>query len=423
MRVLKAEIIATGSELLWDGLTETNSVYLADRLIELGFDPIHKSVVGDEERSMTEVIRQAASRAPVVVITGGLGPTEDDLTKKVVSRIAGRRLILQEKLLEPLRKRFEERGQAMPAQVTRQALMPARSIVVPNPMGSAPGLILHWENSYLICLPGVPHEMRPMYEATVRPFLMQRFPSRPWNELHSFRTYGLMESGVNERLADLMIGHRQVRIGMTAKPTGVDVRIVGTGRNKEEVRVLLEGLLQKVEERLADVLYGRGRDEMEAVVGRLLRDRQMKLAVAESCTGGLIGHRLTQVPGSSDYLDRIEVCYSNRAKVEALGVPSDLIEANGAVSAPVVAAMARGVRRRAGTDFGLAVTGIAGPGGGTADKPVGLVYFGLDDGREVRTTFARFSGDRSAIKLRASQHALDLVRRALVGATPASHLR
>lgn len=414
MRAINAEIIATGSELLWEGLTETNSVYLSDRLIELGFEPIHKSVVGDDERMMAEVIRQAASRAPVVLITGGLGPTEDDLTRKVVSQITGRRLILQEKLLDRLRKRFSERQQTMPAQNARQALMPARSTVIPNPVGSAPGFILHWENSHLICLPGVPHEMRPMFEATVRPFLLQRFPSRRWNELHHFRTYGLMESAVNERLADLMIGHRRVRIGMTAKPAGVDVRILGTGRSKEEVALLLEGLLQKVEERLADVLYAKGSDEMEAVVGRLLRERHRTLAVAESCTGGLIGHRLTNIPGSSDYLDRVEVCYSNRAKVEVLGVPPDMIEASGAVSAPVAGAMAQGIRQRAGTDFGLAVTGIAGPGGATPDKPVGLVFFGLSDSREVRTTFARFSGDRAAIKLRASQHALDLLRRALL---------
>ena len=415
MRAFKAEIIATGSELLWDGRTETNSVYLADRLIELGFEPIHKSVVGDDERMMTEVIRQAASRAPVVLITGGLGPTEDDLTKKVVSQMTGRRLILQEKLLERLRKRFSDRQQAMPVQNTRQALMPARSAVIPNPAGSAPGFILHWDNSYLICLPGVPHEMRSMFEATVRPFLLQRFPSRCWNELHSFRTYGVMESVVNERLADLMIGHRQVRIGMTAKPTGVDVRILGTGRTREEVALLLKDLLLKVEERLADILYARGPEEMESVVGRLLTERHRKLAVAESCTGGLIGHRLTNIPGSSDYLDRVAVCYSDRAKTELLGVSPELIRANGAVSASVAGAMAQGVRRSAQTDLGLSVTGIAGPGGATPEKPVGLVFFGLDDARGTRTTFTRFSGDREAIKFRASQFALDWLRRALIG--------
>jgi len=414
MKTFKAEIVATGSELLWEGRTDTNSVYLADRLIELGFEPVRKTVVGDDERMMTEAIRQAASFASIVLITGGLGPTEDDLTKKVVSQITGRRLILQEKLLDRLRKRFSERQQVMPAQNARQALMPSRSTVIPNPVGSAPGFILHWEASYLICLPGVPHEMRPMFQETVRPFLLQRFPSRRHNELHIFRTYGLMESAVNERLSDLMIGHRQVRIGMTAKPDGVDVRIVGSGRDREEVRVILEGLLDKVEERLADVLYAKGSDDMEAVVGRLLKDRHLSLAVAESCTGGLIGHRLTNVPGSSDYLDRVEVCYSNRAKVEVLGVPPELIEANGAVSAPVAGAMARGVRQRAGADFGLAVTGIAGPGGATPEKPVGLVFFGLDDGREVKTAVVRFSGDRTAIKMRASQHALDLLRRALL---------
>jgi len=414
MKTLQAEIIATGSELLWDGRTDSNSVFLADRLIELGFEPIHKSVVGDEEGRMAEVIRQAGSRASIVLITGGLGPTEDDLTRKVVSKISGRRLILQEKLLEGIRNRFLERHQTMPAQNARQALMPARSTVIPNPLGSAPGFILHWETCYLICLPGVPHEMRSMFDATVRPFLLQRFSSRPWNELHHFRTYGLMESVVNERLADLMIGRRQVRIGMTAKPAGVDVRILGTARSKEETSLILKELLEEVELRLADVLYAKGSDDMETVVGRLLRERRKKLAVAESCTGGLIGHRLTDVPGSSDYLDRVEVCYSNRAKVEILGVLPELIEANGAVSAPVAGAMAQGIRQRAGTDFGLAVTGIAGPGGATPDKPVGLVFFGISDSRGVKTASVRFSGDRSAVKFRASQHALDMLRRALL---------
>jgi competence/damage-inducible protein CinA-like protein len=414
MKTFKAEIIATGSELLWAGRTESNSVFLADRLIGLGFEPIRKTVVGDDERMIIEALRQAAAHADLVVITGGLGPTEDDLTRKVVSQLTGRRLILQEKLLERLRARYAARAQSMPVSIGRQALVPSRSVVIPNAVGSAPGFILHWERAYLVCLPGVPHEMRSMFEETVRPFLQQRLPARHWHELHTFRTYGLMESAINERISDLMIGHPRVRIGMTAHPVGVDVRILGFGRNRQEVNVLLEGLLPKVKERLADVLYARGAEEMEAVVGQILKNRGLTLAVAESCTGGLIGHRLTNVPGSSDYLDRVEVCYSNRAKVDVLGVPPDMIKASGAVSAPVAAAMAQGIRRRAGTDLGLSVTGIAGPGGGTPEKPVGLVFFGLDDRGEVNTTSSRFSGDRAAIKMRASQHALDILRRALL---------
>lgn len=410
----RAEIIATGSEFLWGGLTESNSVYMADQLIALGFEPIHKSVVGDEEALMAEVIRQAASRAAVVLITGGLGPTEDDITKKVVSQVTGRRLILQEKLLEGFRRWFAERTQEMPVQITRQALMPARSIVIPNPVGSAPGLILHWEHTYLICLPGVPSEMRAMFGATVRPFLGHRFPSRRWNELHRFRTFGLMESVVNERLADLMIGHPKVRIGLTAGPAGVDVRILVTGRNRGEVRVLMDELLPEIEERLEPVLYTKEPEEMEAVVGRLLKAGRMRLAVGESCTGGLIGHRLTNVPGSSDYLDQVVVCYSDEAKTKLLEVSPDLIRTHGAVSAAVVGAMARGVRKSAGTDWGLAVTGIAGPGGATPEKPVGLVFFGLDDGSETKTAFARFPGDREMIKFRASQFALDMLRRRLL---------
>ena len=413
MRTITAEIIATGSEMLWDGRTDTNSVWLSDRLIELGLEPSRKTVVGDEEAAIADAIRQAASRAAVVLITGGLGPTEDDLTRKVVSQVTRRRLVLQEKLIEQIRRRFAERGLEMPAQSTRQALMPSRASVIPNPGGSAAGFILHFETSYLVCLPGVPHEMRAMFEQTVRPFLLQRFSVRPHHELHRFRTFGLAESAVNERLADLMIGHRNVRFGLTAKPAGVDVRVLGTGGSPGQVRLLLDELLPRVEERLADVLYGRGGEEMEEVVGRLLKGARLRLAVAESCTGGLIGHRLTDVPGSSDYLDRVAVCYSDRAKTELLGVPEELIRENGAVSAPVAAAMARGVCLNAKSDYGLSVTGIAGPGGATPQKPVGLVFFALDDGRETRTIFQRFSGDRQTIKFRASQYALDWLRRAL----------
>ncbi|HEY4485053.1 MAG TPA: nicotinamide-nucleotide amidohydrolase family protein, partial [Nitrospiria bacterium] len=253
-----------------------------------------------------------------------------------------------------------------------------------------------------------------MFEQTVRPFLIQRFRVRPCHELHRFRTFGLMESVVNERLADLMFGHRQVRIGLTAKPEGVDVRVLGTGENPRQVKLLMEELLPRVEERLADVLYARGGEEMEEVVGRLLKEAGLRLAVAESCTGGLIGHRLTNVPGSSDYLDRVAVCYSDRAKTDLLGVPEEVIRENGAVSAAVAGAMARGVRLNAKSDFGLSVTGIAGPGGATPQKPVGLVFFGLDDGQETRTAFRQFSGDRQTIKFRASQFSLDWLRRALL---------
>lgn len=413
MKTLKAEIIATGSELLWDGRPETNSVYLSDRLVELGFEPIQKSAVGDDEPILGEVIRQAASRSCVVLITGGLGPTEDDLTKKVVSQVTGRRLILQEKLLDGLRRRYSERSLEMPASNARQALMPARAVPVPNPKGSAPGFILHWGHTYLICLPGVPNEMRAMFEGTVDPFLRQRFSQRRVHQLHRFRTFGLMEALVNERLSDLMIGHRQVRIGMTAKPAGVDVRVLGMGRSAAEVGSLLEDLLPRVEERLGDVLYAKGPMDMEEVVGRLLTERGLRLAVAESCTGGLIGHRLTNVPGSSTYLDRVAVCYSDSSKSDLLGIPPALIRENGAVSAPVAGAMAQGIRRIAATDFGLAVTGIAGPGGATPDKPVGLVFFGLDDSGGTHTTFTRFQGDRETVKFRASQFALDLLRRRL----------
>lgn len=418
-RTLKAEIIATGSELLYDGVTETNSIFLADQLGEMGFLVVKKTIVGDDEAVMAEAIRKAAKRSHVVMVTGGLGSTEDDITKKVISKVSGRRLVLQEKLLDDLKKRYPEREKPFPAHFARQALMPARARAVPNSTGSAPGLILHWGESYLVALPGVPSEMRAMLKKTVRPYLEHRFSVRPVMEHRVYRTFGSPESVVNERLAELMIGHRQVRIGLTARSTGVDVRVRITGRNSEEVGALAGELLPELECRIEDILYSRENEEMEEVVGRLLRERGRRVALAESCTGGLIGHRLTNVPGSSEYLDRITVCYSDQSKTDLLGVPAELIRENGAVSAPVAGAMARGIRQNAKTDFGLAVTGIAGPGGGSAEKPVGLVFFGLDDGLESKTCSARFSGGREAVKLRASQYALNLLReRLLLGGTP-----
>ncbi len=415
-RILKAEIIATGSELLYDGVTETNSIFLADQLGALGFTVVKKTIVGDDEATMAEVIRRAAKRVHVVIVTGGLGSTEDDITKKVLSKVTGRRLILQDKLLDQLKKRFPDREKPLPAHYARQALMPARARPVPNPTGSAPGLILHWGESYLVALPGVASEMREMLTTTVRPYLEQRFPIRPVMEHHVYRTFGAPESTVNERLVELMIGHRQVRIGLTVKPAGVDVRVRITAWSPEEVRALGGELLPEIETRLEDILYSKENEGMEEVVGRLLREKGRRVALAESCTGGLIGHRLTNVPGSSAYLDRSTVCYSDQSKTDLLGVPAEMIRENGAVSASVASAMARGIRQNAKTDFGLAVTGIAGPGGGTADKPVGLVFFALDDGRDSKTSFAHFPGDREAIKLRTSQYALNLLRLRLLRA-------
>ncbi|HEY5649660.1 MAG TPA: competence/damage-inducible protein A [Nitrospiria bacterium] len=413
-KTLRAGIIATGSELLWDGIPETHSLFLADRLGELGFEVVHKSVVGDDERLMADALRRAASRTQLVIITGGLGPTEDDVTRKVISRVTRRRLVLQEKLLEQIKKRYADYKQPMPAGNARQALMPARARVVPNPTGTAPGLMLHWENCTLVALPGVGSEMRTMFMKTVRPYLEHRFPSRPVVESRVLRTFGLSESLVNERLAGFLIGHPQVRIGMTAKTSGVDVRIRVTGRTRQDVHGLLGEIYPEISDRLSDITYSAKGEDMERVVGRLLAGKGRRVAVAESCTGGLIGHRLTNIPGSSEYVDRVTVCYSDQSKTDLLNVPAELIRKNGAVSAPVAGAMARGIRQGAKTDFGLAVTGIAGPGGGSPEKPVGLVFFGWDDGRETWTGFKQFSGDREAIKARAAQFALNLLRERLL---------
>ncbi|MFI5222968.1 MAG: nicotinamide-nucleotide amidohydrolase family protein, partial [Nitrospirales bacterium] len=337
----------------------------------------------------------------------------------------GHRLGRRKEALEGITARLAQWGRIISTAQLRQAMIPSGATVLKNPVGSAPGFCLTWKKALIISLPGVPGEMEEMMRQEGLPLLRAALESSGRSSQSPivrqvFHTFGLAEAEVDAKLKGLIPKRALVDLGLLASPMGVLVSLTTKGNQSvsEKNCDVLQKLANDVRSRLSDWLFAEGQDTMEEVVGRELTKRRFMLAVAESCTGGLIGHRLTQVAGSSAYVDRGAVCYSNRAKTEMLGVPLELIARHGAVSKEVAAAMACGIRERANVSVGLSVTGIAGPGGGTETKPVGLVYVGLDDGtgRPIAREF-RFHGDRNVIKQRSSQAALDLLRRWLLDKT------
>lgn len=411
-----AEIIAIGSELLLGGHQDRNSVMVTDKLAAVGIEVRFKTVVGDSVADIVAALRIASRRAQVVVLTGGLGPTFDDCTRRAIARATRRPLRRHAEVLEDMRQRLAVQRRRPTTAQLRQALVPSGACMLPNPAGSAPGFCLKWKRCVLYAVPGVTAEAELMVAQEVIPRLLAGSERGGAIECRLLHTFGLSESDVERKLQGLVRKDSPVRLGLLASPLGVTISLTGSRSFDRRVRV--------IRSRLGLHLYGEGAQTMEEVVGRLLVARGLTLAVAESCTGGLIGHRLTEVPGSSGYVDRVAVCYSNRAKMELLGVPESLIREHGAVSPEVAAAMARGIRDRSGTSLGLSVTGIAGPTGSTLEKPVGLIYVGFAWNLPTEaaglqpqghlTGEYRLHGQRSVIKLRASQAALGLLYRWLM---------
>jgi len=411
---MRAEIIATGTELLTGGTLDTNSLFLSEELLLIGLETAFKTAVGDDEKDMEDALVRALARADAVILTGGIGPTEDDMTRKVIAKITKKRLVLNEDALAAIHARLAGRGKEYAATNDRQALTPAGARLLKNPAGIAPGFYIDEDGPFLAVLPGVPREMRAMFNEGLRPALEHRFGGKVFIRRKILRTCGMSESAVNQAIQDILRRGEPV-VGLTAKESGVDIRVIARATNAEQSQALLDRTEASIRDKLGDAVYGADGLELEEVIGALLKQRTLTLSVAESCTGGLIGVRMTNIAGSSEYFERGVVAYSNLAKTELLGVPKDLVDRNGAVSAEVAAAMAQGIRQAAHTDLGLAVTGIAGPGGGTEKKPVGLVYIALSSSRGVKTAEHRFPGDREQVRLRASQMALDMVRRYLIG--------
>lgn len=412
-----AEIIAIGSELLLAGVAETNSLFLADELLKIGIEVRYKTVVGDQPKDIEGALRVALGRAHLVVTTGGLGPTRDDVTRKAVARVTGRRLVLHDETLHAISERLTARNRTVTAEQATQALVPMRAHVIPNPVGTAPGFFLSRNERALLCLPGVPSEMTRMVpEAVLSLLKLIGGDGARGSVLHRrLRTFGLMESEVDARLKDLDLAQLSVEIGLQAGDLGVDILVTVRARHAESAEAVLKRMERAVRDRVGDHLYAVGSQSMDGVVAMKLKSKGLTVAVAESCTGGLISQRLTSIPGSSAYFDCGLVMYNNRAKAEVLSVPASLLRAKGAVSGEVAVAMAEGVRALSGTDLGLSVTGIAGPSGGTKEKPVGLVFLALADKRRTVCRSRLFSGDREGVRCRAAQAALDLLRRYLFG--------
>jgi nicotinamide-nucleotide amidase len=412
--MLTAEIIAIGSELLSPNRSDTNSLWLTDQLNRIGIDVKLKTIVGDDDARLEEVVKDAVKRSRVVITTGGLGPTEDDITRKVVARALSRRLSLDEKVLEEIRARFRSFGIAsMPERNSRQAMVIAGAEVLPNPNGTAPGLYLEHEGCAVALMPGPPREMKPMFENHVLPRISNlggdtRFATRV------LRVAGMGESAVDEKIAPIYTRYENPQTTILFNSSEIEIHLRAHGRTEADAENLLDDLSLKIEKELGNSAFSFRGETMEEVVGRRLAMTEFTLAVAESCTGGLIAQRLTSVPGSSKYFVESCVTYSNESKVRLLGVDKKLIREFGAVSQQVARDMARGVRHRAKTDFGLAVTGIAGPGGGTKEKPVGLVYIALADDAHTEHRKLTIPGDRELVRWRASQAALDMLRRRLI---------
>ena len=409
------EILTIGTELLLGQIVDTNASWIAQRLAEAGIDLFCKTTVGDNPGRIEAALRQALGRADVVLTTGGLGPTEDDLTRDVVAAVLGRPLQLDPAVLSHIERRFAHRKIPMPENNRKQAMVPAGAEVLHNPNGTAPGLFLRDGGRCLACMPGVPAEMKPMLTEQVIPRIREAFGIRSRIVSRVLKTCGISESKVDHAIGDYFREMRNPTIGVLAHAGEIHVRLTCKGEDPAEITRMLDDLEAKIRERLGSLIFGRDDEKLEALVGRLLRERRATVAVAESCTGGLIASRLTDISGSSEYFERGVVVYSNAAKEQILGVPKAILQDAGVVSLPAVRAMADGVRRGSGATFGLATTGIAGPTGGTPEKPVGLVCIALAwDGGDVAREY-RFHGGRELIKYRAAQMALEMLRRHLLG--------
>jgi len=411
-----AAIIAVGSELLTPFRSDTNSLAITSRLNDVGVTVVLKQIVGDVHADLALAFRQALDRADLVVLTGGLGPTSDDVTRPVVSDVLGLPLETDVRLLERIRGRFAARGLDMPAVNRVQAEVPRGAVVLSNANGTAPGLWIEIGLRAAVLLPGPPREMAPMLDAVVQERIAPRGSgTRVYRRV--LRVAGLTESQAESAAqpvyARFASGDVPVSTSILAAPGQVELHLSATCHDEREANTALDRAGRDLAAVLGEHLFSSDGRPLEAVVGGLLAARRWRIALAESCTGGLTLSRLTDVPGSSDWVERGVVCYSNRAKVELAGVAVDLIERHGAVSEPVARAMADGIRVRSGVEVGVGITGIAGPGGGSEEKPVGTVAIAVTcpHGATVRTF--RFLGRREQVKWQSAQAALDMVRRVL----------
>ena len=410
---MKAAILAVGSELLGTDRLDTNSLRLTRLLERYGVQLRQKCVVGDLVEDISEELHSLASKYDVVLVTGGLGPTSDDVTREATSLAFGRGLRLDEELLAGLERRFREFGREMPTANRKQAEVIEGAELIPNRRGTAPGMKLEGEGSTLFLFPGVPVELEGMVESHLEPWLAERSGGMG-RETTTIKVACLPESVVEERIAPAYEEFGREDITILFSPGEIRLRSTAQGP-EEERRQRLEAMTSRLRELVGDAVFcDREEDTLEGVVGELLRKAGATLTVAESCTGGLLAERLTRIPGSSDYFLGGAVTYTNQLKSLVLGVPSKMLREHGAVSEPVARAMAEGVKQTYRSDYGIGITGVAGPGGGSEEKPVGTVHIAVAGPRGTAHKRIRFPGDRERVRMQSAQFALDMLRRMLL---------
>jgi nicotinamide-nucleotide amidase len=408
----RIELVCVGTELLM-GKLNTHGAYLSSRLEDLGFPLVRETTVSDDPTEMESLFRESWNRADVVLVTGGLGPTFDDETRDVWAKVCGKKLVFQRDLLATIAERFRRRGTPMPPANRRQAYVLSGARVLENANGTAPGQLLEMKGKMVVLLPGPGREMKPMVERFIVPTLQARFSSGA-RQTKVWRFFGLPESRIDQHLRRILTSKGGLSWGIIAQEGVVDVKMTVTGPRREHVEKTVAQWDAQMQRLFGKVIFGTAGDTLESVVGKHLRLGGKTLAVAESCTGGGLAQKITSVPGSSDYYWGGAVTYANTAKVKILGVKKETLQRFGAVSKQTAREMAETIRRKAGTDFALSITGIAGPGGGTPEKPVGRIYIGLSGPNGTTVSEKNLLGDRNLIRTQSTLWALDTLRRELL---------
>ncbi len=408
---MNAEILAVGTEILLGDIVNTNAQYIAQGLAELGIDVFYQTVVGDNPDRMKTAMNIAFERADIIITTGGLGPTGDDLTKEIGAEYFGRKLILDEKALDRIKKFFDKMKRPMTDNNVKQAMVPVNSTVMYNENGTAPGIIIEDNNKILIMMPGPPKEMKPMFSKQVKPYLA----SKQNHTLISrtLRIAGVGESAMESMVRDMIDRQSNPTIAPYAKDTESILRITASAKTTEEAEKIIEPIAEEIYRRFGDSVYAEGETSIQETVAKILIDKKFTIAVAESCTGGLVAAKLIEYPGISEVLLEGAVTYSNEAKKRRLGVKDETLSAYGAVSAETAAEMAKGIAMTSGADIGVSTTGVAGPGP-SEGKPEGLVYVGVYMGGKSYVKELHLAGKRNVIRERAAYSALDFLRRKLI---------
>lgn len=409
---MKAEIMAVGTELLLGDIINTNAQFLAKELAGLGIEVYRHTAVGDNEARIMQALKEAFTRTDIVITTGGLGPTKDDMTKEVAAKFFEKELVRHEESYRNIELYFRTLGRDLSESNKKQADFPRDSIILKNNNGTAPGCIIESNNKFIILLPGPPKEMIPMFRESVSPYLKQFSDSVIVSRV--LRIYGIGEGHMAEKISDIIDSCTNPTVAPYAKESDVTLRITAKGKNEEEALKLTEPVVESIRQRLGKDVYGEGETTMEEVVGEMLVRRKLTISTAESCTGGLLAGSLINYAGISSVFMEGIITYSNEAKMDRLGVREETLQRYGAVSEETAREMVEGLVKRANTNIGISVTGIAGPGGGTQEKPVGLVYIGLSINGKVYVKKCNFSGSREKIRQRTVNTALDWVRRELL---------